>query len=314
MYQCSTTTLNDFLATIWEISSSSSTSSNTSMTYTELRKRAIRQELVLHRRFNSTASRSTSECNAAPLLDSMVHDCFEIWLQERHLAAQRYLFSDALEMLQTIKSTFPNVCIAAITNGRGNPLEMNETLTPWFDFCISGEDANVFPHRKLHHHIYQVAVWEYQHRYPSSSLLQQRQNMNNGPYAQQNQQQQQQQQQQLHQQQHIWCHVGDCLGNDVGASASCGAQAVWLDLESDDQYKKNMGLLKRRNQEHETATHCCCIDNSIIIIINIKSITHSTPTAATALVDGLAKRSGKTCTTCERSQGNDFILTHYELV
>lgn len=27
--------------------------------------------------------------------------------------------------------------------------------------------------------------------------------------------------------QRIWCHISDCLANDVGASADCGAFAIW---------------------------------------------------------------------------------------
>ena len=31
-----------------------------------------------------------------------------------------------------------------------------------------------------------------------------------------------------------WVHVGDDLANDVGASAQCGAKAVWVDLDEEE--------------------------------------------------------------------------------
>jgi FMN phosphatase YigB (HAD superfamily) len=235
VYQCDTT-LNDFLATSRSIRNQGLT---TPMTYTELRKRAIRQELLLR-------SSRRSENDLHHDLDSGVNDCFQTWLNERHAAAERCLFPDAVEMLQSIKTThFPNACIAAITNGRGNPLEMSETLTLYFDFCVSGEDANVFPNHKPHSGIYEIALSEYQQRYPLHSLLkrhdaQQPDMSTPTPAAQQDQQQQ-----------HIWCHVGDCLGNDVGASASCGAYAVWLDLERNAHYKD---LLSKSEQPESTTT------------------------------------------------------------
>jgi hypothetical protein len=41
---------------------------------------------------------------------------------------------NAISTLQQIRDTHPDVCIAAITNGRGSPLHMSNTLEPFFDF------------------------------------------------------------------------------------------------------------------------------------------------------------------------------------
>jgi hypothetical protein len=41
---------------------------------------------------------------------------------------------NAISTLQQIRDTHPGVCIAAITNGRGSPLHMSNTLEPFFDF------------------------------------------------------------------------------------------------------------------------------------------------------------------------------------
>jgi putative hydrolase of the HAD superfamily len=76
---------------------------------------------------------------------------------------------------------------------------MNETLAPLFDFCVSGEDDDVFPNQKPHAGIYQATLRRYEELFPH------------------------------HDDDHVWVHVGDCLANDVGASAACGALAVWMD-------------------------------------------------------------------------------------
>lgn len=82
------------------------------LTYSELRLRAIHQELV-----------DISHDDAW----SMANDVFDVWLQERHASAERNLFSDVVETLQSLSS---QATIGAITNGRGNPLNMNQTLAP----------------------------------------------------------------------------------------------------------------------------------------------------------------------------------------
>lgn len=154
------------------------------MTYTGLRKRAIETEM----------KRTQPDRYSADL----VQEVYQAWEMERHAAAERHLFRDALDMLESMRTVHPDVCIAAITNGKGNPLHMPSTLAPYFAFCVSGEDDEVFPHRKPHAGIYNVSSDRYRQLYPH------------------------------HGEDHVWCHVGDCLANDVGASAACGALAVWL--------------------------------------------------------------------------------------
>jgi len=170
------------------------------VTYTELRKMAIRQSF-LDRGLPATVGLD---------LEQAVDQAFDVWLDERHKAAERHIFADSVSSLQRLKERFPDVCIAAITNGRGNPLDMTETISQYFDFCVSGEDDGVFPNRKPHAGIYDVALQRYRELYPHH-----------------NHQQQQQDDCSSSQQQRIWVHVGDCLANDVGASAECGAFAVW---------------------------------------------------------------------------------------
>jgi FMN phosphatase YigB (HAD superfamily) len=84
---------------------------------------------------------------------------------------------------------------------------MKNTLAPFFDFRISGEDDDIFPYRKPHPFIYEKTLSKLSERRPSPSS-----NFEG-----------------------VWCHVGDCLANDVSASAECGAKAIWMCLEDDQE-------------------------------------------------------------------------------
>lgn len=161
-----------------------------SVKYGDLRRRAIER----------TLKENTSPL--ADVNDDVVEECYQAWVNERHRAAERFLYPDAIETLQKLRDLYPNALFVAITNGAGNPLMMTGTLAPFFDFRVSGEDDEVFPYRKPHPHIYQYAV-----KLHDEELR--RRGFNVG----------------------IWCHVGDCLANDVSASVDCGAKAIWIRKE-----------------------------------------------------------------------------------
>jgi len=72
---------------------------------------------------------------------------FDLWLAERHAAAGRLLFDGAAEAVAAVRRQHPDALIAAVTNGRGDPLVM-PALRPHFDFTISAEDASIYPERK----------------------------------------------------------------------------------------------------------------------------------------------------------------------
>lgn len=82
---------------------------------------------------------------------------FNAWLEERHAAADRWLFPKVTETLEILRDDYPSTPIAAITNGRGNPFFMPR-LKEYFDFCVSGEDDDVFPERKPYPGIYDAAL------------------------------------------------------------------------------------------------------------------------------------------------------------
>jgi len=156
-------------------------------------------------------------------LDEWANECYQAWEEERHAAAERYLFEDAIETLQTLKATYPDVALVAITNGAGDPLQMKETLAPYFDFTVSGEMDAVFPHRKPHNFIYEYTLQQYQEKI---GAVEDFVPATGG-----------------------WVHVGDCLANDVGASSRCGAQAIWFchlddEMEGDQETIQQMGALR----------------------------------------------------------------------
>ena len=72
---------------------------------------------------------------------------FDLWLAERHAAASRLLFDGAAEAVAAVRRQHPDALIAAVTNGRGDPLVM-PALRPHFDFTISAEDDGIYPERK----------------------------------------------------------------------------------------------------------------------------------------------------------------------
>ncbi|KAL3935004.1 MAG: hypothetical protein SGARI_003147 [Bacillariaceae sp.] len=180
------------------------------ITYQNLRKAAIQRTLETSPAFAKAAEGRQSTVAAQQQLgdDDIVQECYSAWEQERHLAAEDHLFEDAIETMQSLRETYPRTRFAAITNGAGDPLAMDRTLKPFFDFRISGEEEGVFPHRKPHPRIYEAALQE-----NSNQQVQVEDKDVDG----------------------VWCHVGDCLANDVGASADCGAKAIWMCcLEEDD--------------------------------------------------------------------------------
>jgi FMN phosphatase YigB (HAD superfamily) len=164
------------------------------MTYTDLRKEAIRAELERMSKTTRTEEQAVNE---------KVEECFEAWLQERHAAAERHLFPETIPALKDLHSqygTLYDLCIGGITNGKGSPLCMTNTVAEFFEFCVSGEDPDIFPHRKPHPNIYTAALnrWRTLKAIPPRHLPT------------------------------VWVHVGDCLANDVGASSDVGAKAIWV--------------------------------------------------------------------------------------
>lgn len=182
------------------------------VTYQSLRKKAIRETFL-----------ASSGINSKELyVDMLVDKCYDAWEQERHAAAERFLFPDAIETMKELRCLYPDSCFVAITNGAGDPLKMPNTLAPFFNFRVSGEEGEVFPYRKPHSFIYEYALNKYKDSTAFAAGA--------------------------------WCHVGDCLANDVGASASCGAEAIWMCLEDDKESAASRLVSSTNHPEWSTAT------------------------------------------------------------
>eukprot|EP00542_Grammatophora_oceanica_P008957 CAMPEP_0194041382 /NCGR_PEP_ID=MMETSP0009_2-20130614/13303_1 /TAXON_ID=210454 /ORGANISM="Grammatophora oceanica, Strain CCMP 410" /LENGTH=362 /DNA_ID=CAMNT_0038684879 /DNA_START=441 /DNA_END=1529 /DNA_ORIENTATION=+ len=189
------------------------------ITYTNLRKKAIRAEMERHD--NGSSSSSHFE---------LVNDLFHVWLNERHASAERHLLDGAIEMLKALRATYPEAYIGAVTNARGNPLDMPNTLAPYFDFCVSGEDPDVFPERKPHKGIFHATLDVYSEMRRSSEK---ETNMDEtdaaGDVVEDETDDDDASSSSLR-----WIHVGDCLGNDVWGSAQCGAMTIWMEYVSEN--------------------------------------------------------------------------------
>lgn len=141
--------------------------------------------------------------------DDDVEELFQLWLVERQHAANELLFDGAVEALQCISSTYPDIIIGGITNGRGDTDTM-PALAPYFNLpCVSGDLPPVFPDRKPSVKIYEHALCRAAAMISSSSDEEVAVCMDRVRSG--------------------WVHVGDSLVNDVKASKQAGALTVWLD-------------------------------------------------------------------------------------
>lgn len=172
------------------------------MTYSELRRSALRREM-------KRVGKSDDDDDDDESIPRSAEVAFDAWLAERHASAERNLFPEVLPALAAVRERYgDSLVVGAVTNGRGDPADMKRTLRPFFDFCVSGEDDDVFPERKPHAGIYRATL---------EKAKRVRREDEGGDF-------------------HCWMHVGDDLANDVGASSDCGARAVWFDV---DAYVRN---------------------------------------------------------------------------
>mmetsp|Transcript_105166 Transcript_105166/g.263405 ORF Transcript_105166/g.263405 Transcript_105166/m.263405 type:complete len:334 (-) Transcript_105166:99-1100(-) len=158
------------------------------ISYSDLRKEGIAAVLCKHA--------DQSQASA----DKAAESIFEVWLAARHQAAGELLFEGAAAAIAELRSDHPEAVIGAITNSRADPFAIQE-LKPFFDFCVSGEDADVFPHRKPSAVIFEKAIERARAASPNWRDSKE---------------------------DRWWVHIGDDLPNDVRASALAGAAAVWV--------------------------------------------------------------------------------------
>lgn len=172
--------------------------------------------------------------------DSQVQAVYNAWEMERHHSAERHLYPEVIEVLETIKKEHPDVVIGAVTDGRANPLLMPFTLAPYFDFCVSWEDdqggrqkyfkelSEATDEEQLMW-IYEAALDKYREiECLRTGLKKREETCEVGEDDCER----------------IWVHVGDDLAYDVGGSAACGARTILMELA--DKYEQTERVDKRK--------------------------------------------------------------------
>jgi len=143
---------------------------------------------------------------------------------ERHHAAERHLFPEAISTIKEIQSDHPGVIVGAVTDGSANPMLMVFSLMPLFDFTTSWED-DLDKVQQLEEFQELSAVdkannlsWIYQlakEKGKEMSMLTSeiKKDIRKDDEVE-----------------WIWIHVGDDLAYDVGGSATTGAKTVLVEL------------------------------------------------------------------------------------
>lgn len=121
------------------------TMSDEPLTYRKQRTLAIEQEMQYQM---IKEGMDSSNLGLVAEFDDEADVHYQGWLHARHVAASECLYRDVVPALESIRRSHGKALIVgAVTNGCGDPLE-TRALAPLFDFCVSAEDADVFPERK----------------------------------------------------------------------------------------------------------------------------------------------------------------------
>ena len=287
-----TITQESLIASTKKIRTELKNNDNKVITYTELRQRAICEEINQHQRQkqqqqqqkemvlmtdennNEVEMEDLDEWSNIKILshtDDIVVKAYGIWETNRHIAAERHLYHDTIEMLQSLKEQYPNAIIGAITNGKGNPLKMTNTIHNYFDFCVSGEDDDVFPNRKPNEGIYLKSLERF-YDLTGNDHDDDEHSSNAESFN--------------------WFHIGDDLANDVGASSKCGALAIWVDLNHEaynqsasKRFVDNNYASKNQNDDQQSSSSGSSTTSS-----RSEDVAQQQPFWSTATKDEIEKR------------------------
>ena len=184
---------------------------------------------------------------------------------ERHHAAERHLFPEAISTIKQIQSDHPNVIIGAVTDGSANPMLMVFSLMPLFDFTTSWEDdlgkvqqleqfqelSAVDKSDELSW-IYRLAVEKGKEMSMLTNEIKKNKEENSDD----------------EEIEWCWVHVGDDLAYDVGGSATTGAKTVLVELAPEYGQTSRLRLEGKRpswstETEEQTASHQKMMMNSL---------------------------------------------------
>ena len=143
---------------------------------------------------------------------------------ERHHAAERHLFPEAISTIKEIQSDHPGVIVGAVTDGSANPMLMVFSLMPLFDFTTSWED-DLDKVQQLEEFQELSAVdkannlsWIYQLAKEKGKTMSMLTSEIKKDISKDDEVE------------WVWIHVGDDLAYDIGGSATTGAKTVLVEL------------------------------------------------------------------------------------
>lgn len=171
---------------------------------------------------------------------SVVQAVYNAWEMERHHAAERHLFPDAISTIKRIQDDHPDVIVGAVTDGSANPMLMVFSLMPLFDFTVSWEDDldNKATHRLVENvfqeldavdrsdglgWIYRLAVQKGKEMSNLTEEIKKKGKREDGSGTKDDDDDDDDFE-------WCWIHVGDDLAYDVGGAATTGAKTVLVDL------------------------------------------------------------------------------------
>mmetsp|Transcript_11213 Transcript_11213/g.23905 ORF Transcript_11213/g.23905 Transcript_11213/m.23905 type:complete len:443 (+) Transcript_11213:85-1413(+) len=216
----------------------------TTVNHKEIRMAAIRKEMeqfILKTKLKQTAEdwatdvgdltapvrKSAEKWARTTVHSSVVQAVYNAWEMERHHAAERHLFPEAISTIKQIQEDHPNVIIGAVTDGSANPMLMVFSLMPLFDFTVSWEDdldkvqqmeqfqelSSVDKSDGLSW-IYRLAVEKGKEMSDlTKEIKKDAASSEDGEDIE-----------------WVWVHVGDDLAYDVGGAATTGAKTVYVEL------------------------------------------------------------------------------------
>lgn len=204
------------------------------VSYTELRLSAL--ELV------------TLEAGFSPKeAEQAAQGAFQKWLDERNAAAGRLLFEGVQDMLSDLRRRYPSMRVCAITNGRGDVNRIPQ-LAEFFDFSISGEDEQVFPHRKPSEKIYVAAINRVlaDQKGPCATTQggEDTQAATRLPVSKE-------EKEAFASSTERWVHVGDDLANDVGPARKLGMRTVLV--EADMSWRQGISTMSPEEEAQRLA-------------------------------------------------------------
>lgn len=215
----------------------------TTVNHKEIRMAAIRKEMeqfILKTKLKQTAEDWATEVDSltspvrksaekwarTTVHSSVVQAVYNAWEMERHHAAERHLFPEAISTIKQIQEDHPDVIIGAVTDGSANPMLMVFSLMPLFDFTVSWEDdldkvqqmeqfqelSSVDKSDGLSW-IYRLAVEKGKEMSNLTNEIKKKSEEESDEEIE-----------------WCWVHVGDDLAYDVGGAATTGAKTVLVEL------------------------------------------------------------------------------------